>query len=296
MPKGLIMNIQRYSLNDGSGIRTIVFLKGCPLRCAWCSNPESQKVYPEMVINEGKCIECKACMKTCKYGLFRLQEKDGIQCRNCGNCIANCPTKALEMIGLEMSVEEVLEEIEKDRVFYDNSSGGLTISGGEPLLQWEFARDLAAEAGERLINVTLETCGYGGWSELEAVAACCDSIMFDVKHMNPDLHKIYTGVSNDAILLNLKKLAAINPDKIDIRIPLITGVNCSKEIIGEAAQFAKNTGVREIHLLPYHRLGEGKYKKLGRTYDFEGSTPGEDAVAELKEMLEAEGFTVMVGG
>jgi pyruvate formate lyase activating enzyme len=293
---GTITNIQRYSLNDGQGIRTIVFFKGCPLCCAWCSNPETQDLKPQLMFHETSCIDCMECRKTCPQKLELPAKPNCSLCRLCGACSNNCPTAALELIGKRMTVDEVLAEVEKDRPFY-SGGGGMTLSGGEPLLQSEFASELAKKAQDVFhMHVAMETTGFAKWENLWQVAQYCDEILYDIKHMNSAEHGKYTGVGNVQILENLRMLTEKAADKITIRVPLIEGYNADGINIDAVGELAKKLRIKQVHLLPYHEFGEPKYKKLGRVYDFKGKTPSEDEIEARSALLQAKGLIVQVGG
>jgi len=292
--QGIIFDIQRYSLHDGAGIRTIIFFKGCPLKCEWCSNPESQDITPQLVYNYNKCNGCGRCTFVCPYALGK-DFKSLNDCKLCGKCAHACPTGALEIIGRKVSIQEVLDEVEKDRGFYDISGGGVTLSGGEPLMQWEFAANLVNELKKRYFRVAIETTGYAPWKHVEAVVSGCDEILYDVKHMDSEIHKKYTGVPNELILENAKKIADMKLNII-IRIPLLGGINDDDKNISDVIKFASDLNIEQIHLLPYHRLGEPKYKKLGRKYVCTAVIPSEEKIEEIKSKLESKGFIVKVGG
>jgi len=199
------------------------------------------------------------------------------------------------MIAKNVTVQEILEEVEKDRGFYDVSDGGVTISGGEPLMQWEFAVNLINELKRRYYHVAIETSGYAIWEHVEAVVSKCDLILYDIKHMNTEIHKKYTGVPNELILENAKKIAAMKLNII-IRIPLLGGINDDDKNISDVIKFASDASIRQIHLLPYHRFGEPKYKKLGRKYICTAVTPSKEKIEEVKSRLESNGFIVEIGG
>lgn len=289
--KGIIFNIQKYSVNDGDGLRTIVFLKGCPLRCVWCSNPESQKLSCQVLATAAKCVQCGKCLAVCKTGGV----SDPSKCTCCGKCVEVCDAAAREVSGREMSVQEVVDEIEKDRAFYERSGGGVTLSGGEALMQWRFAAQLAEAIKKRYLNLAIETTGYALFEEAYPVLRFCDTILYDLKHMDSRQHKRYTGVSNELILENARKLAALNKHII-YRIPLIGGVNDDTENIDAVIDFAKQTNISEIDILPYHEFGVAKYQKLGLKYSCDAYTPKEEDVAKIRKKMEAEGISVRIGG
>lgn len=293
--RGRVFNIQRYSLHDGPGIRTVIFLKGCPLRCLWCCNPESIEKGPHITFNPDKCLGDGRCVEVCPAG---ARDKEGYhveKCTFCGQCVEVCPTGALEFVGREMSIGEVLEEVEKDRLFYESSGGGVTLSGGEVLVQRVFAVELLGKLKSRLLHTAIETAGFAPWEHVEELVDGCDLILYDLKLMNSEMHKKYTGVSNEIILDNARKIAKKRKELI-FRVPLIGGVNMDSENVMALAQFVVETGTREVHLLPYHRLGESKYSKLGMDYTFEGFTPEKEQVEDIKNTLESYGLKVMVGG
>jgi len=293
--RGRVFNIQRYSLHDGPGIRTVVFLKGCPLRCVWCCNPESIEREPHITFSEQKCIGDGRCVEVCPTGARTSEGYRVERCTFCGRCVEVCPTGALEFMGREMSIEEVVREVEKDRLFYESSGGGVTLSGGEVLAQKRFSVQLLKEFRHRMLHTAIETSGFAPWEQVREVAEACDLVLYDLKHMDPDMHTRYTGVSNELILENAKKLAQIKEELI-FRVPLIGGVNTDSENIRALADFVKRTGVEEVHLLPYHRLGESKYTKLGREYSCEAFTPEKETVDEIKRTFESYDLKVMIGG
>jgi len=270
---GMILNIQRYSIHDGAGIRTTIFFKGCPMQCIWCSNPESQHSEVEMYYDKSKCIGCGSCLEDPK----------------------NCPTNAKSFWGKKMSVEELKDEALKDWLFYKKSGGGITLSGGEPLCQTRFLMELTDVLGQTGINMAIETCGLFAWDKAEPILNRMDTILFDIKCMDADKHRQYTGVGNERILNNAKK-ASLLSNKMIIRIPVIGGYNADEENIRKTAAFAKEIGVKEIHLLPYHRLGEVKYKKLGRDYLCKGHTPDSTSICRLKKIIEAYEINTKIGG
>ncbi len=293
--KGLVFNIQKFSLHDGAGIRTIVFFKGCPLLCKWCSNPEGQSFSPELTYNIEKCIgttECDRCINLCERNAIAQNENKKIeiireQCNNCGECVDTCPSMALEMLGKFMTAEEVIKSVEEDSSFYVRSGGGLTLSGGEPLSQAEFACEILRAAKSRGIDTAIETSGICNWDAIEAVGSYVDHIFFDIKCMDPKKHEKVTGVSNKSILENYQKLCRHFPETaITVRTPVIPGVNDSVADIEAINRFIKSTGkASNYELLPYHQFGESKYHKLGKKYQMNGAKPlSEEQMKMLKKI------------
>lgn len=293
---GYVFNIQHYSVHDGPGIRTIVFLKGCPLRCQWCSNPESQLPHPELGYNANKCIggsKCFRCAEVCAYGAIRQEENDKIAvdrqlCQECLLCTEVCPSKALEVFGKQTSINEIIQAVEKDSAFYARSGGGLTFSGGEPLMQAEFVAEVLKAARRRRINTTIETCGYAEWSDFARVCQHLNSLIMDIKSMNAEKHQEFTKSSNELILENFKKLCEEFPDlPILVRTPVIPGFNDSEEDIQEIAEFIKGRPNVRYELLPYHRLGQQKYTYLGKEYLLEGAKLDDAKFKRLKEIADS---------
>lgn len=292
--KGTVTNIQRYSLNDGDGIRTVVFLKGCPLRCTWCANPETQTVPSQILLNPNACMDCGYCANACPQSMPKGQ--GGTKCIMCMSCVDGCPKGALELVGKTMSVEDVFEEVEKDSLFYQNSGGGMTVSGGEPLMQSDFTKALLQEAKKRGIHCAIETSGYGQSEAALEIFALCDQILFDCKHMDPSEHLHHTGVDNRLILKNLENAAERYAERITLRIPFINGVNATDENVDAVIAMAKRLKIEEIHLLPYHELGKGKYEKLGRAYEFTGTTPTVDQLTYFENKILASGLRCKLRG
>ncbi len=301
MDKATIFNIQKFSVHDGPGIRTIIFLKGCPLRCIWCANPESNHSFPEIMRYPGKCIGCGKCADVCGTGA--LVEREGClvsnphNCINCGKCVEHCHAQAIKMAGKEMTVEEVIKEVDKDMVFYKKSGGGVTFSGGEPLLFPDFVTAVARHYKEQGISTAMETCGYVDWANFEKALPFINHVLFDVKLIDDEKHWKYTGVSNAQILANLKRAAGIAHTVV--RIPIIPSVNNAKEDIHEFGCFLKQLdhNVDTVHILPYHNMGSNKYKALGKTYKLEKlQAPSDGEMNEIKGILEAYVGTVVIGG
>jgi len=272
---GRISNIQRYSLHDGPGIRTVVFLKGCPLRCRWCCNPESQNPHQEVSYFKSKCIgeqACGYCQNVCRQGAVSFDAKgraviDRNKCDSCLHCAKNCPAKAIRIEGRTATAEEVLNEVEKDSVFYRDSAGGITVSGGEPLAQSDFLLALLREAKKRRIGTAIETCGFGHYDVLKQAALLTDTVYYDIKSLNNEKHREWTGQSNALIMENFQKLCIDFPalPKV-VRTTIIPGFNDSAEEIEQIQSFLKDKSGVTFEMLPYHRFGVGKYVALGRKY------------------------------
>jgi pyruvate formate lyase activating enzyme len=270
---GLIFDLKRYAINDGPGIRLAVFLKGCNLHCAWCHNPEGISPLPEKMFTAAKCIGCGTCVAVCPEEAITLGSNgivtDDERCTVCGKCAEVCPTLAIGMAGRYMTVPEVMAEIEKERPFFDQSGGGVTFSGGEPLLQHEVLIELLKQCGERGVHRAVDTAGHVSWAILADVAAHTDLFLYDLKIMDAEKHRTWTGVTNELILSNLRMLSG-SGKQVVIRIPLVAGVNDDEMNIRQTAAFiASLPGVTpEVHLLPYHAIAQHKYAKLGRPDDF----------------------------
>lgn len=304
--KGRVFNIQRYSIHDGGGIRTLVFLKGCPLKCLWCSNPESQRGEPEVGFIESRCVGDSACgaqcLRACPVKAIRLNRQgmpviDRERCDACGKCAEVCGKDALKVVGREMTVHEVMAEVEKDRAFYRRSGGGLTLGGGEPLAQHQFSERLLEAAQEAYLHTALETCGHAPWSHFEAVLKHVDLLQFDLKHMNPAKHQELTGQSNELILDNLSRVLSMKAQEdVVIRIPVIPGCTDSVQNIKETAGFAAGLGFTQMELVPYHRLGASKYSQYGMLCPMPNcEPPRQPHLDRLRETVEESGLVEMSG-
>lgn len=308
--KGKIFDLQRWSLHDGPGIRTNVFFKGCPLRCQWCSNPESQENCFELAFFQDKCIGCKSCATNCPYGGIQTGD-NGLQidariCRHsCYEgkgkegtflCSEGCYAKALEVMGREAAVDEILEEVLRDAAIYESSGGGLTVTGGEPFSQPVFLRELLCEAKQRGLHTAIESCMYARWEEIEACLPYIDFLFMDFKLLEEEKHRLYTGAGTQKIRGNMKKAADYGAEKgltIVIRTPVIPGINDTAEEIGGIADWIRENlrGISDYQLLPYHRLGRGKYTNIQKTYLLsEVAVPKPEKMQELEAEIRKRGF------
>jgi pyruvate formate lyase activating enzyme len=298
--KGLIFDIQKFSLHDGHGIRTLVFMKGCPLRCSWCSNPESQKRAPEILFFEENCISCKACLAACPEGevIENYWPTDRDVCTGCGACVDVCYSESRTLVGENKSVTEILEKILQDKVFYDVSGGGVTIGGGEPTMQADFVSSVLKECRHNGIHTALETCGHTDWKNLAKILEQTQLLLFDLKHMDSQIHRQHTGVTNDLILMNAKRSMS-KVEEMVIRLPLIKNVNDSHDNIKQLGLFIQNElpKVSRVDVLPYHSTGESKCKRLGTQYPLTGLEPfTSDEVSKVTNLLADFDLEVVVGG
>lgn len=298
---GIVDEIERYAINDGEGIRSIVFLKGCPLRCQWCSNPESQREKSEVLYWKTRCIGCRKCAAACPKKAISFDDREGHRidrslCDGCGVCIEACNSEALTLAGKKMTVQEVLDEVMKDKVFYDSSGGGVTFSGGEAMMQLDFMVEIIKELRKNGISTCMETAGLAPSADYLKMIPYIDQFLFDLKIMDPERHKEYTGVSNRMILHNLKMLLE-NGTNVKVRIPTIPGINASEENMNKVIEFLKGYEERvSIGLLPYHRLGTSKYEKLDRMYELDGIEPPPGKEMEhYRQMFIKSGFRTTIG-
>jgi pyruvate formate lyase activating enzyme len=287
--KGIVFDIQRYSLEDGPGIRTSVFLKGCPLNCMWCSNPESRILQPELAHFTSNCIKCGDCFKSCSIHAIAITDSgvkiDRSRCNLCEACAEACINNAMKMIGKEMSVEEIIREIVRDKPFYEDSSGGMTLTGGEPSYQARFAADILRASKYEGIHTAIETCGYTRWPNLKKLLNHTDLVLFDIKIIADELSKKYTGNGTSVILENLKQTDSIGKT-IYIRFPFIPGFTDSPENLKAITELVKGLyNVAEIDILPFHQYGKHKYKSLGYNYTLSSLEP-----AQKKEAIQAANF------
>ena len=294
--RGMVYNIQRYSIHDGPGIRTTVFLKGCPLRCFWCQNPESQKSTPELFVTAERCVSCGACIPGCPTHA-NFYNEDGIvtvdrdKCVCCGKCSEVCPQEARSVMGKSMAVDDVLAVVRRDVNFYKTSGGGVTVSGGDPVAQPAFAVEILKRCREEGIHTTIETCAFAKWEVFERILEHTDLVYMDIKCIDPELHKRCTGVSNELILENARRTAALGKDML-IRTPVIPGFNDNDEELEKIALFVKEELKQErMELLKYNKLCQSKYVRLDRQYEGDTETPDdelESQMIEFKELVNAK--------
>jgi pyruvate formate lyase activating enzyme len=298
MVRGLVFNVQRFCLHDGPGIRTVVFLKGCQLRCAWCHNPESQSPYPELLFDEMKCIRCLRCIKACPKDAIVFDGRvfiDDARCDVCGLCERACPTSALATCGRWIRAEEVIDEVLRDKVFYEKSGGGLTISGGEPTLQPEFTLELCELAKSNDVSVVLETNGFCDSNTFSRILDSVDLVLYDVKAVDEIKHITLTGGSNKPIFDNLRHAVARGANII-VRIPVVPNVNVSRDEFDEYAELMAEMGIKRVDLLPYHKLGIAKYRLLRRPYELVAEAPSSDFLNDFKNAFVKRGIATTISG
>ena len=300
----LLFDLKRYALHDGPGIRTTLFLKGCPLRCVWCHNPESWSPGKQRLYKSAKCIGCSSCVEACSEGALKLTPEGirptGRPCRVCGACADACPALAMEICGREWPQDELMAEIEKERGVMTDSGGGVTLSGGEPLMHPGYALELLAELGRRGLHRAVDTTLFAAPDTVRAVADACDLFLVDLKVMDSVAHQRFTGVPNERILENLRLIASLGKPYW-IRIPLIAEVNASEANLAATANFLTSLDRQpdEVDLLPYHDIGKGKHERMGTTYNPESlslSAPTKEDQARCLALIEAAGLTVKIGG
>lgn len=298
---GIVMDIKRFAVHDGDGIRTTVFLKGCPLRCHWCHNPEGLTAAPVLAFYHEKCTLCGECVKICPTGAHKIDPRTGKhtidreKCIVCGKCADECLTSTLKLCGKRMTVAEVMKFVEEDRIFYEASGGGITISGGEPTMQPSFTLALLMAARQKKINTALDTCGFAKREIFKSLLPLVDKFLFDVKHITREGHIHCTGVPNDVIIENLRFLSDSGAN-IEIRVPFVPGYNDSDAVIDGIGALLEPLRITKVKLLPYHGYARTKYKSLGMTYEMpEIERPNEETLARPMKLLRSHALNVVCG-
>ena len=300
---GLVFDLQRYCLHDGPGIRTVIFLKACPLACVWCANPESQRPQPELMLTSRPCLFCEECVKVCPREAITLDSSETplpvpiinwSLCDLCLDCVDVCVSGTLSQIGQVFSLAEVMDIVWLDQPFYARSGGGVTLSGGEPTAQPEFSHAILEACKTLSIHTVIETSGFCDWDSLGLLLHCTDLIYFDLKQINSTLHGQYTGKSNERILENLRRLV-ISHDNIIVRFPLIPGYNDDDDQLLDVASYLASIDPHlKLELIPFHQLGCSKYVRLGRTYALEGTAPiALDRRVEREQFLQSHGVNIV---
>ena len=295
---GVVFDIKHYAIHDGPGIRTTVFLKGCPLDCTWCHNPESKHPQPEFMWWPTRCIGCGSCEESCPEGAVTIGDKlviDEEKCVRCGSCVDECYAEALELVGREMSVEEVMEEVRRDSTFYRESGGGVTFSGGEPLMQLMFLAELLEACKREGFHTAVDTSGHAEQAALEKIMEYTDLFLYDVKHMDPIQHKKFTGASNELVLSNL---ALLRGRAVVVRVPLVPGVNDDEDNVRSMGEYVSGLEFSDLCLLPYHKVGTEKAHRLNRETgpQFVAEAPTDESLDRLRGVLTEYGLTIKIGG
>ncbi len=294
-PKGVIFDLDTFAVHDGPGIRMAVYLKGCPLACKWCHSPESQRAAPELVFLRERCARCGRCAAVCPHGVHQVsagsRKLDRSRCRACGRCVAVCANGALIIKGARVATSTIISRAERMKPFFAHSGGGVTLTGGEVTLQPQFAVAVLRGCREREIHTAIETCGACSWTVLKQLADCADLILYDLKHMDDDAHRRWTGASNRQVLRNAEKLAGRN---VQVRVPLIPGVTDTDDCLGDIFRFLCRSGLKSVALLPYNASAAAKYEWLDLPYQVQGAPQDEARLLEIAAMARAEKLVVSV--
>ncbi|WP_040197384.1 glycyl-radical enzyme activating protein [Candidatus Soleaferrea massiliensis] len=296
--QGELFDIQRFSLDDGPGIRTVVFLKGCNQACPWCHNPESLSVKPQIFRVQSLCTACGRCAQNCKQGAVTLEDgryvRDPERCVACGECVKVCPNDGCKLLGKAWTVDEVMRVLYKDRLYYRESDGGVTFSGGEPTLQHAFLLEMLKRCRDAGFHTAIETNGNNDWQVYESLLPLLDYVMIDLKHTDSELHRKVIGAGNERVLTTLKNLSGRVP--VEVRVPVIPGFNAQREQLQDIVNTVRDFGIKLIRFLPYHTFGISKYLSLGEEYPYPVDEPmTEEQLTGLIDGLDTEGLEVLIG-
>ena len=298
--RAIITAVERGAVHDGHGFRTTVFFKGCPLRCGWCHNPETHETTPQLLYTQSKCAGCHACAATCRRGAL-VWENDGLEidfdrCDTCGECVKTCPTGAMLVVGEEKTLDDLVREVLRDQVFYKNSGGGVTLSGGELSLQADFAAAFLKKLKEAGIHTAIETCAHTSGKKFASLIKYTDTVLFDLKHSDSEKHRKYTGCGNELILKNLE-LTRRMCREIIVRVPLIPGVNDGIDVLEGICRICLRHDIKMLNLLPFHQLGEAKWDALQKEYPFRGvKTMASADIMKARDICASMGLNVSIGG
>lgn len=297
-PVGVISGIERFAVHDGPGIRALIFMKGCPLRCLWCSSPHTQKCTPELLYDIRKCLRCSRCVEACAAQALTLSPEPGVcvdtdLCSCCGKCTASCPGKALELVGQQVTPDELFKEVNRDRAYFRRSKGGVTVGGGEPTVHADFVAEFLSICKRQLIHTAVETCAFADQAKLDQILEHVDLVYMDIKHIDDTRHREITGVPNKSILKNIRRAAEVRP--LILRVPVVPGCNDTIDNIQATAEFASSLGKNflRIELLPYHKFGTHNYIRMGRDYllnDIEPPIP--EQMDQLRQIVKGIGVEV----
>lgn len=291
-----LIEIERFAIHDGPGIRTVVFLQGCPLRCLWCANPESQEVGNHLLHNEKKCVKCGRCARACPHGYISFRDGsihfDRRDCGDCRLCMEACPQSAIRLAGMDMSVDEIMKVILRDRDYYSHSGGGVTFSGGEAIMQIDSLLPLLEACKKENIHTAVETCGQVSESSVRRILPLVDLFLYDVKHIDGEKFKAFTKGNLDIVMSNLSLIARSNPQKVVIRVPCIPGFNLADEFFSGLFSLANRLGIRRVDLLPYHTLGWHKYEQMGLQPPYREEALKAESLEKYKKQGEDSGLDV----
>lgn len=295
-----VANIERFAIHDGPGIRTTVFLKGCPLYCPWCANPETQSLCPELLYTKSRCVGCRACESVCPTGAITFDQDGHFHyhqsvCKCCRACVQTCLQDAVEFHGNDMEVDDIMAEVMKDKDYYDNSNGGITVSGGEPFVQLDGLVAIIKAGKEKGLNTAVETTGNYPLQMLQQAEPYIDHFLYDIKHLDDQILKAVAGGNGSLIKANLKYLTDKNADKVNVRMPIIPGFNFDEDLLKKTLDYLYKTGVRKVSLLPYHTLGKVKYEKMGQVYQLSGAMLYEEDLEELHQYALQLGLQSRIG-